>query len=435
MGDVDHKLRKRIGWLNDKGGFDNSINYEKVVEAAAVSSGSLGDFMGVLKELEEKRDDVRDPTAFVCSAFRKNIFNEGKGGGAKGRGRGGHERSGGGEGYDSGYDGGEAYDSQDEADSKLRRRIRWLNNKIFDNQINYDKIIEAAYGIEYSAVMDVLKSLEEKGNAINDPTAWCCHGLRKRGGGGGPQEQGFDDGAYAEELAESWEPPRKQQRAAPRGSAGAGAGHAAAASVDEADAKLRRRINWLNGKGGFDNHLEYDKICDAATGVEYSTVMDMLNLVEEKRDELRHPLSWLCANLRNEARHEPRPVMGMPTTQTMTAYGIPAFEPAFEEAGAYMEASAMDEEGERRVRRRIGWLNDNIFEGHLLEDKVMDAAAHGQVDGFEVLRVLKELEEKKDDIKDPTAYVGAALRRRGGSGKGGGKGGAQSGVRKTISKR
>ena len=41
---------------------------------------------------------------------------------------------------------------------------------------------------------------------------------------------------------------------------------AAAGAGEGLDRKLRRRIGWLNGEGGFDGVLNYDKISEAADG-------------------------------------------------------------------------------------------------------------------------------------------------------------------------
>merc|ERR1712187_882200 len=64
--DTDEKLRKRIGWLNQNGGFENSLNYKKVSEAS--SGVGTSKVLDVLKSLEEKKGEVKDPTAWVTAA-------------------------------------------------------------------------------------------------------------------------------------------------------------------------------------------------------------------------------------------------------------------------------------------------------------------------------------------------------------------------------
>eukprot|EP00929_Paragymnodinium_shiwhaense_P008596 TRINITY_DN112551_c0_g1_i1.p1 TRINITY_DN112551_c0_g1~~TRINITY_DN112551_c0_g1_i1.p1 ORF type:complete len:340 (+),score=107.96 TRINITY_DN112551_c0_g1_i1:94-1113(+) len=335
---------------------------------------------------------------------------------------------------------GMAYDSPEAADEKLRKRIGWLNKNGFEGKILYDKIIDAAFGVEYAAVMEVLQQLEAKKGSVNDPTGWCCVALKKKGGRGGntmaaPAPMAMAPAmnidlnamnAFAAQLAAM----QPMMAAASAGGGGRGGG---GGSVEEADSKLRKRINWLNGKGGFNNNLQYDKIFEAAKGVEYAAVMDMLKQVEAKRDEVRDACSWVCAALRKAGRAEPSPVMGMPMgmqgamQMPMTAYGLPAAFQAFQQ-----EPQAMDVEGDQKVRKRIGWLNKQVFDGQIVYQKVMEAASHGNVGCGDILSVLKDLEAKKDEIKDPTAYVGAALRKRGG--KGSGRGGAPMGVQRTIAK-
>merc|ERR1719265_809589 len=83
-------------------------------------------------------------------------------------------------------------------------------------------------------------------------------------------------------------------------------------------------------------------------------------------------------------------------------------------AAAAFGASSSIEEEDRKVRRRIGWLNGEGggFGGAINYDKVMQAA--GGLPFSDVLRVLKEVEEKKAEIKDPNAWVCSALRKSGG---------------------
>merc|ERR1712048_858737 len=61
--------------------------------------------------------------------------------------------------------------------------VGWLNTKGgFENKILYNKVSEAAAGLDTGKVIQVLKNLEEKQD-VNDPTAWVSSALRKEGGG------------------------------------------------------------------------------------------------------------------------------------------------------------------------------------------------------------------------------------------------------------
>jgi len=63
------RLRKRIGWLNTEGGFENTITYRKVAEACEGMDGDK--VMSVLKSLEERGYEAKDPTAWVCAALSR----------------------------------------------------------------------------------------------------------------------------------------------------------------------------------------------------------------------------------------------------------------------------------------------------------------------------------------------------------------------------
>jgi len=426
------KVRKRINWLNGKGGFENSIQYEKVMEA----SGGLpfSQVLDKLKELEEKRDEVKDPNAWVCAALRKS-----------GGGKGGSQPSpfpmahsspfpmahppawqpppqtwgAPPPGYGGGHPGGRQMDA--EIDMKLRKRIRWLNeNAGLSADLNYQKVSEAAVGLDYTKVMSVLKDVEEKKGDVRDPTAYVASAMRKSGGGGGragsnsPIGGGGDSGGF-------WMPaPAMPAWGAPPPSAWN-------TEAEAEDKKLRKRIGWLNKNGGLNGSpLMYDKILEAAGGLEFSEVFERLKQLETQKDTIKDPTAWVCTGLRRAGGQQS---MAGPPMQMMSPspYGMPF-------AGHGSFGASMDRDTESKLHKRIKWLNDKGgFSDALTFDKVKEAAQG--VDPTSIMKVLKDLEEKKDTVKDPTAYVSSALRKLGG-GKGGGNKGPRGmmGVKRTIGK-
>jgi len=200
----------------------------------------------------------------------------------------------------------------------------------------------------------------------------------------------------------------------------------AGGDVQSEDAKLRKRIGWLNGQGGFDGAIVYDKILQAAGGLEFAEVFQKLQHLEESKDTVKDPTSWICAGLRKSASRQG------PPQQQMAWGGQPMY------GGGGFDGGAMDVEATSKLHKKIKWLNDpERFDGALDFQKISEAA--GGVDSTSQMKVLKEVEEKKAEIKDPTAYVSSAFRKAGGGRKGGGKGmapaGAMHGVRRTIAKR
>jgi len=237
--DDDQKLRKRIGWLNKDGGFENALVYTKISEAAA--GLPVSGAMAVLKQVEEKKGEVTDPNAWVCSALRK---------------------AGGGSAIysvDVAKAVAAALQTDVGADQKVRKRIGWLNKDGgFENALNYSKISEAAVGVDVGVVLKLLKDVEEKKDIVKDPTAYVSAALRKAGGG----------------IAD-W-----------------------AGAIDYSDERLRKRIGWLNNQGGFDNAIKYDKVAAAAAGVSTQKVMQLMKDLEEKKDTVNDPTAYVANALR-----------------------------------------------------------------------------------------------------------------------------------------
>mmetsp|Transcript_65796 Transcript_65796/g.189687 ORF Transcript_65796/g.189687 Transcript_65796/m.189687 type:complete len:495 (-) Transcript_65796:118-1602(-) len=299
--DADTKLRKRIEWLNSAGGFGGRIDQDKIY--AAARGLEINVVMKVLKELEQNRDTVKDPNAYAGAALRK--------------------MGGGGAGPPAGYAppaamppppmaypgafamppedpymaaayGGAGGDAADE-DKKLRRRIGWMNKAGgFDGAIHYQKIVDAAKGLEYSEVMRLLKDVEGKKETIRDPTGWVCAALKKLGGGGGVP------------AAPPMYPMPVPGMAAPL--------PFAPVAENEADEKLRKRVAWLNERGGFNNALDYPKVVEAATGLEIREVMELLKEVEGKKDQLRDPTGYTVVALR---KRKERAMGGLPDAKRM----------------------------------------------------------------------------------------------------------------------
>jgi hypothetical protein len=434
----DTKLRKRIGWLNgDGGGFGGQIIYDKVVAAA----GGLpySEVMKVLKDLEEKKNDVKDPNAWVCSALRK------AGGGGQGfvpvsqampqMNWGGPPQQwspsgpGGMWGAPGGYppamqDGGNGWTPSSEDEKKIKKRVEWLNKNIFMGSLNSMKVAEAATGIsDVQAVMKVLKDVEEKKSVVKDPTAYVTSALRKAGGGTG------SIAGAASRAATSMGGSMGMGQPAWGGQSGQSAGWSP--DVQSEDQKLRKRIGWLNGQGGFNGAINYDRILQSAGGLEFSEVFRMLKDLEERKDTgIKDPTGWVCVGLKKAAAKlgggggMPAGFGGPP------GWAGPAGGPwggAFGGPAAMEDATAM----KSKLHKRMTWLNGNGgFQDAINIDKVLEAA-HG-VSSSSALKILKDLEEKKDQVKDPTAYVSAALRKEGRQPQ---VMGMMPGVRKTISKR
>ena len=188
---------------------------------------------------------------------------------------------------------------------------------------------------------------------------------------------------------------------APTGSAG-GAWHTPRGSdsgeafSEIEDKKLRKHIGWLNGPGGFEGQINYDEIAKAAQGLKYFQIHQVLQILDEYRDEIVDPAAWTCAVLR-------------------TGVADPVHMEAAACTGGDVRRDLMDAcelHDDKRLRKRVGWLNNHVFWNALRYDQVAEAA-----DGVSInhtLEILKRLElvAKRECVTDPTTYVATALRRR-----------------------
>merc|ERR1711990_934789 len=128
----------------------------------------------------------------------------------------------------------------DDGQRVLRKGVARLNNEGgFEGQIRYDKVAEAAAGLDSGTVEKAMKNLQDKGSEVKDPTAFLSSALRKEGGG--------------------------------RGGMAMGPGSGPMYSVDDVQRVLRKGVARLNNEGGFEGRIRYDKVAEAAAAAGSNT--------------------------------------------------------------------------------------------------------------------------------------------------------------------
>jgi len=75
QGDAGMKILKRVEWLNDYGGLVQDIDYSKV--SAALEKVGVDHAMTLLKQLEDQRQGVQNPTAFILNSLRSSAKRAG----------------------------------------------------------------------------------------------------------------------------------------------------------------------------------------------------------------------------------------------------------------------------------------------------------------------------------------------------------------------
>lgn len=259
VSEQDDELWNRIHWMNTEGGFENAIRYDDVVSSArGLDTAAV---VLVLTHLEDKWQEVNDPTSWVCAALHKK--RNGKGGGKGPSGKGAEPEQGG----------------QPVVDASVRERVAWLNGEGgFQDSLKYDQVAAKASGLDAALVLKILGHLEDKKGEVNDPTSWVCAALikeqRSREWSGGSWGHGGGAGAPRQ--------PPAVYGSQPDGGAG-----------QSVDRELRRRIAWLNNEGGFGNTITYRDVADAASGLELSAVARIFDVMQESRKHIANPTDWL----------------------------------------------------------------------------------------------------------------------------------------------
>lgn len=64
------------------------------------------------------------------------------------------------------------------------------------------------------------------------------------------------------------------------------------------ESKIHRHLTYMNGKGGFGNKIDIDKVKEAAQGVDLQAAMKVFTEVENKKDEIKDPTSYITTSLR-----------------------------------------------------------------------------------------------------------------------------------------
>ena len=277
-----------------------------------------------------------------------------------------------------------------DADEKLRKCVLWLNTEDgFDGAFDHDAIAYAAHGLPIAEVLRILTQPEENvrnlaGWAI---TSYFCAALRKMGGGRVAGGVGLEDCTVLP-----------------------------AEFPEGKSLKLSKRIRWLNGQGGFEGQIDYDRIIEAAHGLKDAHVVQVLQVLEEKRGEVNDPTAWICAALRRYGAGDAAVAAASSKGRfAMSGGGMPPGLPAvaFGRAKPRDCMDAYEWHEDTKLRKRIGWLNNHGFDNSLSYDKVADSAAGlgiGHV--LEVLKKLERMAKFRNLAVDPTFYVVAALHRK-----------------------
>eukprot|EP00933_Yihiella_yeosuensis_P028586 TRINITY_DN22436_c0_g1_i1.p1 TRINITY_DN22436_c0_g1~~TRINITY_DN22436_c0_g1_i1.p1 ORF type:complete len:650 (+),score=184.54 TRINITY_DN22436_c0_g1_i1:72-2021(+) len=343
------KLRKRVTWLNA------NVLQEKTIDGEAIDSLSclgIGRCFELLKDLEEKADEINKPSSWLKAAVQREAppptqhgpppIEYGKGGGKGG------------------------WSDQDY--STLHRRTTWLNANVFQEKPPIDEeAVESMVFVGVGRALELLKDMEEKAPQINNPCGWIKNALKREG------------------VAPANAPPT------PRGGGGKGA---SVFVSDQEYGTIHRRVTWLNANVLQDKPPVDGEAIDALLHLGVGRALELLKDVEAKSADINNPSSWLKAAVSREAGG--------------AAHQAPAVVES-RKGGGRANNNASGEE--RKIHQRANWLSANVF-----PDRPIDDEAIGAMFGMGIARafeLFKDIEEKADQMRNPSGYLKAAASREG----------------------
>lgn len=339
------KLHRRVTWLNGNVCQDAPINEDAL---AALGRLELSAALELLKNVEEKSGEIRNPTGYIVGAVNRLA-----GGGGGGQHQGPPE---GGKGHARGF-------NPDPDFEKIHRRATWLSANVFVDKPIEDNAIETLVQLGVPRALQLLKEAEEKAGELHNPTAWLGSAARKElQGSGAPARVMGPPVVYF--------PP-----------------------VEDADfSKIHRRVTWLNFNVFPDRPPIDEEAINAMVAMGVPAALEMLKSLEEKGAEIGNPSGWL----KNAAKRKGF----MPLAQVPEQF-LPQYGESFQEVEV-----AVDME---KIHRRAKWLSHNVFPDRHIEQSPLDALAN--LGTQRAMELFKELEEKAPEINNPNGWLLAAAKR------------------------
>ncbi|CAE7504085.1 FTSH10 [Symbiodinium sp. CCMP2592] len=343
----DTKIHRRASWLNGNVFPDRPIDEEAIVAMKSLGGARA---MELFKEVEEKFEQIRNPSSYLkTAAARENPSGQGRGMPQTALAL-------------------APFTRRPDPATKIQRRASWLNGNVFPDRHIDPEAIEAMKTLDSARAMELFKEIEEKSGQVKNPSSYLKTAVAREGSG------------MPQNLT-----------AAPR--VGTVARLSGPASPEE-QTKIHRRVTWMNANVFPDRKID-DEAIGAMYGLGLARAMELLQEIQEKSDSMRNPANWLKAAASREGL--------APPPQSMA----PA--PMSFQAGNAKGGQTSDYSNYDKLHRRIKWLNNNVFVHSPLDAETTEALASLSLQ--RALEMLKELENKGSEVKNPSGYMKAAVSR------------------------
>jgi len=367
----DEKIHKRARWLSTNVFTSNPIDDEAV---AAMQGMGIARAMELFKEIEEKSGQVKNPSGYLKGAARRDGFGPPEQRSSVGS-KGGGKSTGKGKGASADY-----------GLSKVEKRVKWLNSNIFRKNPIDDQAMEKMESLDFGRAMEIFKDVESKGDTIKNPSSYLISACKREG-------QGLSLAIGSPVSAKS-----KGKGKSNSYSSSYSSGLSTGAEYE----KIEKRASWLNKFVFSANPIDSEAIA-AMKGMGIGRAMELFKEIEEKSDRMWNPSGYLKKAAARDGFAPP----DSSTSTRSTSRAKPNTKGQGKGAGVAVD----------KVQKRASWLNNNVFTTHAIDSDSI--ATMQELDVGRAMEIFKDLESKADEIKNPSAYLIAAVKREyGGQGIG-----------------
>lgn len=234
----------------------------------------------------------------------------------------------------------------------------------FEVPLDCNRALAILSKLDFRDARQILDALEDGGRSIRDPLSFIVNSAKKRQTSPSPSQKRA--AAFSIEPPRASPPQRRPQVSLPL--------------------ELRRRIWQLNESRLFNIELRYDRLARALQPLSEQDAMSILQDLEDNSATVADPNAYvLKAARRSDSGDNSGDNSGDAETTNVT-------------------------EVDMKLRKRIGWLNNNInFEKPLMYWKVApELCGIGLQAAFTILKKLES--EANHTLADPTDWVLAAVR-------------------------
>lgn len=403
--DLQQRLERRVQWLNDNAGLSKELLMEEIQDA--LFSLNRGEAMQVLKDLEENAAEVRDPNGYVISNARKAAKSSGTDGRRSGRVR--PRQMGGSRNEQNSQRPSrrgviktglkrKSENHNRKVREKVRKRVDWLNvNCSLSSELDFEKVGDVLVRIGLQEAMRILKAFEDCAGEVRDPTAYVGRAAR-RAANEGPQAQ-----------------PQPSPRPPPPPPPSSSYDH----GQNGLEAKLRKRIAWLNDHAALAVPLEFERVAEDLMAVDLLTALEVLNNLEENCATVRDPNGYVAVGVRRKASESGAGIIGsiggagqhvVPWRDHPSAGWDRDRRRGGSRGGgdgpprpSNSNMWAQQDSQEQKLKTRIAWLNKNVCSGALDFGEVGRALMDLPL--AQAMDVLRRFEEAAPEIRSPNGFV------------------------------